>query len=138
MSTKNILPRGDNEGGLGASDRTWGEGYFHNLHCNNSFFLPLTTTANRPATSEIGATMFDTDIGALIIWDGTGWVEAGGASPKTLNVIADPAEGGTVSGGGTYDKNEEAVITATPSDEYTVNGKATPLVSMISHKAQVL
>lgn len=37
----------------------------------------------------------------------------------TISVSADPAEGGTVSGGGTYDENEAVTVTATESDNYS-------------------
>ncbi|MBQ9662978.1 MAG: bacterial Ig-like domain-containing protein [Oscillospiraceae bacterium] len=37
----------------------------------------------------------------------------------TISVSADPAEGGTVSGGGTYDENASITVTATANDNYT-------------------
>ena len=37
----------------------------------------------------------------------------------TISVSADPAEGGTVSGGGTYDENASVTVTATANDNYT-------------------
>lgn len=45
---------------------------------------PITadTTVNRPslAASDAGFSMFDTTLGQPIWWDGTGWVDATGAS----------------------------------------------------------
>ena len=37
----------------------------------------------------------------------------------TISVSADPAEGGTVSGGGTYSENASVTVTATANDNYT-------------------
>ena len=37
----------------------------------------------------------------------------------TISVSADPAEGGTVSGGGTYNENASVTVTATANDNYT-------------------
>ena len=36
----------------------------------------------------------------------------------TITVVADPVEGGTVTGGGTYDKDASVQLTATPNDGY--------------------
>ena len=40
-------------------------------------------------------------------------------STYTISVSADPAEGGTVSGGGTYDENASVTVTATANSKYT-------------------
>ena len=76
MATKNLLPMGDSEGGIGTPDLNWGEGFFTNVSCSGAFVLPLTTTANRPSNAKIGSTFFDTNLDALIFWDGSEWIEA--------------------------------------------------------------
>lgn len=43
-------------------------------------------------------------------------------SSYTVSVTANPAEGGTVSGGGTYNHGEQANLTATPKEGYTFTG----------------
>lgn len=75
MATKNLLPMGDAEGGIGTSDFNWGEGFFVDAQCTGAFVFPLTTTTDRPSNAKIGAAFFDTDLDALIIWDGAEWIE---------------------------------------------------------------
>ena len=75
MATKNLLPMGDSEGGIGTPDFNWGEGFFVDAQCTGAFVFPLTTTADRPSNAKIGATFFDTNLDALIIWGGSEWVE---------------------------------------------------------------
>ena len=119
MATKNLVPRGDGEGGIGNSSRSWGEGHFKNLQCERSFSMPTTTTANRPTDPVTGTTVFDTDVGGLVIWNGSIWVEAGVPSPKTLALSVDPVGAGSVFGAGTYDKGADVSISATANTNYS-------------------
>lgn len=43
----------------------------------------------------------------------------GGFSDYDIEVLADPTEGGTVSGGGTYESGSIVTVTATPAENYT-------------------
>jgi len=39
MATKNLIPRGSGEGGLGISDTVWGHGYFDTGHFNKGLYI---------------------------------------------------------------------------------------------------
>ena len=51
----------------------------------------------------------------------------------TISVSADPAEGGTVSGGGTYSENASVTVTATANDNYTL--QSTTIISKADMQA---
>ena len=43
--------------------------------------FPVVSTANRPIlTGEVGSVIYDADLGKLIIWNGTAWVNLDGTS----------------------------------------------------------
>ncbi len=46
-------------------------------------------------------------------------IVSGGITEYTVNVTAEPEEGGTVSGGGTFTSGQSCTVTATPNDNYT-------------------
>jgi hypothetical protein len=117
MPLEKITPRGDGEGSIGSASKTWGKGYFDNLHCAESFKYPLTTFAQRPAFDlEPGQTLFDIEAGALTVWDGSDWIVLSGSNLVAINVLAE--NGGTAEGGGTYNKGSPAIIKAIPDDGY--------------------
>jgi hypothetical protein len=117
MPLEKITPRGDGEGSIGSASKTWGKGYFDNLHCAESFKYPLSTFDERPAFDlEPGQTLFDTDINALVIWDGEDWVVLSGSNLVAINVLAE--NGGTAEGRGTYNKGSPAIIKAIPDEGY--------------------
>jgi hypothetical protein len=117
MPLEKITPRGDGEGSIGSASKTWGKGYFDNLHCAESFKYPLTTFAQRPAFDlEPGQTLFDLDANALIVWDGEDWIILSGSNLVAINVLA--GTGGTAEGRGTYNKGSPAIIKAIPDDGY--------------------
>jgi uncharacterized repeat protein (TIGR02543 family) len=56
-------------------------------------------------------------------WDGDQWANTGKWYQKVpVTATANPAEGGTVSGGGTYLYNNEVTLTATPNTGYEFTG----------------
>ncbi len=117
MPLEKITPRGDGEGSIGSASKTWGKGYFDNLHCAESFKYPLSTFDERPAFDlEPGQTLFDTDVNALVIWDGEDWIVLSGSNLVAINVLA--GTGGTAEGKGTYNKGSPAIIKAIPDDGY--------------------
>ena len=43
--------------------------------------FPVVSTANRPIlTGEVGSVIYDADLGKLIIWNGTAWVNLDGTA----------------------------------------------------------
>ena len=71
------------------------------------------------AAGEVTVTVSYTEDGVTKTAEFTVTVVQTVATTYTISVSADPAEGGTVSGGGTYDENASVTVTATANEHYS-------------------
>lgn len=62
--------------------------------------VPSGGTGDRPTTPSIGSLFYDVDLGALLYWDGTAWVEVGSGSGSSEVIVSDsaPATNGLTEG----------------------------------------
>ena len=103
---------------------TNGEGALATLTLNNEIMGSATInngtcsiTFDAPGTEGTATlTVFGYN---MITYIATIDIVSGGITEYTVNVTAEPEEGGTVSGGGTFTSGQSCTVTATPNDNYT-------------------
>ena len=103
---------------------TNGEGALATLTCNNEIMGSATInngtcniTFDAPGTPGTATlTVFGYN---MITYIATIDIVSGGVTEYTINVSAEPEEGGTVSGGGTFQQGQSCTVSATPATGYT-------------------
>ena len=94
---------------LTRNNEIMGSATINNGTCSITFDAPGTT-----GTATL--TVFGYN---MITYIATIDIVSGGVTEYTVNVTAEPEEGGTVSGGGTFTQGQNCTVNATPNDNYT-------------------
>ena len=94
---------------LTRNNEIMGSATINNGTCNITFTAPGTT-----GTATL--TVFGYN---KITYIATIQIVSGGTQSYTINVSANPTNGGTVTGGGTYNQGQQCTVSATPNPGYT-------------------
>ncbi len=94
---------------LTLNNEIMGSATINNGTCNITFDAPSTT-----GTATL--TVFGYN---MITYIATIDIVSGGITEYTINVTAEPEEGGTVSGGGTFTSGQSCIVSATPNANYS-------------------